>query len=345
MQFIWDLVDPVELVNYVRAYDMEMQRADAAFMLERWLPNRQTNDIEFRVRQGGMNDVDVATYRAWDTPAPMTDRPGVTSIAGELGPISRQIPLSEEERLRRDILLRGSNDPMVDAIFADAERMVRAVSARIEMARGDIIDDGKVTINENGLVLVADWGRSATASPSAGTVWSNTGAATPLTNLLAWVEDYVDLNGFMPGSVLMPRATFSYLALNAELRSYAAAGGTTPTRLNAEAIGAVLGAEGLPPVEIYDGQFRVNGTRTRVLNANKIYLMPPAGVETGETRYGVTAEAQVMQQRGILAGSAAPGIVAVVHGNDHPVQTFTLATAIALPIMPNPDYIFDCDVL
>lgn len=343
MNFIWDLVDPVELTEYVRAFNFEMMRADAAFMLNAYLPDTTTEELEFRVRRGGMNDVDVAQYRSWDTPAPMTDRPGTSYIAGEIGPVSRQIPLSEEERLRRDIVLRNNNDPLIDMIYADAERMVRSVAARIEMARGDLIDDGKVTINENGVKVEADFGRSVTASPSAGTVWSNTGASTPLTNLLTWVEDYVDLNGFEPGEILIPRATVMYLALNAEFRAYLAAGGTTPARLNLEGVAAVLQAEGLPPLRVYDGQFRVNGTRTRVLNANKIYLMPPTGVAYGETRFGVTAEATVMRGRGLRFD--APGIVSLIYGNDHPVQTSVLATAVALPVSPNPDYVFDCDVL
>lgn len=344
MNFLWDLVDPVELTNYVRAYELEMTRADAAFMLDRYLPNVTTNELEFSVRKGAMNDVDVAVYRAWDTPAPMTDRPGTSRIAGELGPISRQIPLGEEERLRRDSLLRNTNDPLIDGIYADAERMLRAVAARIELARGDLINDGAITINENGLLLMADWGRSAGASPTAPTVWTNLATSKPLVDLLGWVEDYVDLNGFEPMEILLTRGMFGNFALNADLRSYAASGGTTPSRLNAEAVASIFAAEGLPPFRIYDGQFRVNGTRTRVLDPNKVYLMPPASASYGETRYGVTAEAIVMQSRGMITDTMAPGIVALVHANDHPVQTFTLATAVALPISPNPDYVFDCIV-
>lgn len=343
MNFIWDLVDPVELTQYSRRYAMEMQRADAAFMLNRYLPDTTTEDLEFKIRQGSMNDVDVALYRSWDTPAPMTDRPGTSYIAGEIGPLSRQIPLSEEERLRRDAVLRGTNDPLINQIFADAERMVRSVMARVEMARGDLIDDGKVTINENGVKVEANFGRSGAASPSAGTVWSNTGAATPLTNLLTWVETYIDLNGFEPAEILVPRATVMYLALNAEFRSYLAAGGTTPARLNLEGVAAVLQAEGLPPLRVYDGQFRVNGTRTRVLRSDKIYMMPPAGQAYGETRFGVTAEATVMRGRNLRFD--APGIVTLIYGNDHPVQTSVVSTAVALPLTPNPDYVFDCDVL
>lgn len=342
-QFLWDTVDPVELTEYSRAYLVEFMRADMQMMLAMYLPDTMTDDLEYRVRQGSMNDVDAAMYRSWDTPAPMTDRPGTRYISGEIGPISRQIPLSEEERIRRDIVLRGNDDPLIDMIFADAERMVRSVAARVEMARGDLIDDGKVTINENGVSVEANFGRQAAASPSAGTIWSDHTTSTPLTDLLTWIETYVDTNGFEPAEILIPRTSVMHLALNAEFRDYLSAGGTIPNRLNLEGIMAVMGAEGLPPLRIYDGQFRVNGVRTRVLNANKIYLMPPAGAAFGETKWGITAEATVMAGRGLRFDL--PGIVTLVYGNDHPVQTSVVSNAVSLPISPNPDYVFDCDVL
>jgi hypothetical protein len=39
-----------------------------------------------------------------------------------------------------------------------------------------------------------------------------------------------------------------------------------------------------------------------------------------------------------------PGVVAVVTETDHPVQTFTVGTAIALPVLPNPKLLFVADV-
>jgi hypothetical protein len=340
--YVWDLVDPTELVNYVRTYDNEVLSQEANFVLDGYLPNVLTDELDFRVRKGSLQDVDAGVFRAWDTPAPLTDRPGTARISGELGPVSRQIQLSEEEHLRLRALERGTDDPIIDAIYADSERMIRSVQARIEIARGDLIDDGKLTIAENGLVMEADWGRSATASPTAAIEWDLPATATPLSDLLGWLEDYDDLNGTLPANTVISRQTFGFLALNAELRDYNASGGTTPTRLTSAAINGTLAAEGIPPFLIYDGQFRVNGTRTRVLNQNKAYFMPPSTEALGETRYGITAEAMVLRERGLIDAESMPGVVAVVTANDHPTQTFTVGAAVALPIMPNPDLVFDC---
>src|SRR5687768_13958709 len=150
-QLVYDLVDPAELIDYVRAYDNEVLRPSNQFRLAEWLPPRLTEDLEFRVRKGSLRDTDTAEYRAFDTTAPMTDRQGISYVSGSLGPVSRQIPLGEEESLRLRALERGTNEPLISAIYDDAERMTRAVEARLELARGDIINDGIVTIAENGL--------------------------------------------------------------------------------------------------------------------------------------------------------------------------------------------------
>jgi Phage major capsid protein E len=338
---VYDLVDPVELTQYIREWDNEVLRPEAKFQLERFLPNQETEDLDFKLRKGGLQDVDAAEFRAFDTPASMTGRQGVTRIAGSLGPVSRQIPLGEEESLRVKALDRGTNDPLINAIYDDAELMTRSVQARIELARGDLIDDGVVTIEENGLTLEADWGRDPSMSETAGTLWSDTANADPITDLLTWQETYETLNGTVPAYFRITRQILGWLQLNAEIRSYAAANGTTPQRVNAETISSILAAEGLPQPWIYESKVRVDGVRTNILPSNKIYLMPSDSEPLGNTMYGMTAESVKLVEKGLIKQSAAPGIVALVLQNEHPVQTFTLATAIALPVMPNPDLVMD----
>lgn len=340
---VYDLVLPDILINYVRKFDNEVLRNQ--FTLETFLPNRLEQDLEFRIRKGTIADVDTAEFRAWDTPAPMTGRPGTSWIRGELAPVSRQTPLGEEEMLRLRALERKSNDPLIQAIYDDSERMIRAVQARIELARGQALSTGKVTIAENGLAIEADWGIPAGHLVSAGTVWSNTGAATPLSDLLGWVDTYIDDNGVAPSTVLMSQGNLSNLFLNAEMRSAAAFSGTTPSRLNRETIDGLFAAHALPPISTYDVKVRVNGSQTSIWPTNKVGLMPPSEEPVGHTFYGVTAEAIKLRSKGYITEEAMPGIVVVITEEEHPVQTFTVGTAIALPVIPNPSLLFVATVL
>lgn len=342
MKMVYDLIEPKVLLDYTRKYDNEVLREDNQFALGKYLPPVLTEDLEFRIRKGSLNDVDVAEYRAFDTPAPMTDRPGVSILAGSLGPVSRQIPLGEEEMLRTKSLERNTNDPIIMAILDDAERMVRSVQARLELARGDVIDDGVVTIEENGLSLTADFQRPASLRKTATTVHSDP-AADVITDLLAWMEAFSDENGEEPDHILMPRQTVGLWLLNQEVRDYGIGiNGLRPNRVTRADLDGILQAEGLPPIRTYDVTVRVNKVKTRVLPSDKIYLMGSG--EIGSTHYGVTAEALKLRAKGYIKREAAPGIVCTIVETDHPVQTYTVGTALALPSI-NSQKVLDAEVL
>lgn len=354
---VTDLVDPAELTEYVRAFNDETLRA--RFVLDQVFPNRLVDDVEFRIRSGGLTDVDVAEYRAWDTQPPMTGRPGIVRKRGEIPPVSRQIPLLEEESLRLRAMQTGTTNPIIDAIFDDSERMVRAVQGRIELARGDVLTDGILTLNENGVNVTVDFGVNATHKPVLAGIlqWTTANATTalPITDLLAWLQIYKDDTGVLPRGILMSRTRFAALAVNNEVRQYAQAGASTaPARVNLATIGQIFSEFGIPPLTglgsdpsgdpFYDVNVRVNGVATPVIPNDKVVFLPPTDEPMGNTFYGVTAEAVRLIERNLITRQDAPGIVALTLQNDNPVQTFTLATAVALPAIINPELIFTADV-
>lgn len=342
-RFVYDLVEPALLTQYVREFDNEVLKNQ--MVLEQWLPNQLNDELEWRAVREAFQDVDTAEYRAWDTQPTMTGRQGMTRIRGELIPVSRQIPLGEEEMLRlRAIRETGAETALLRQIFDDAERMVRSVQMRIEMARAQVLYTGKFTLSENGMNMEADFGMSVSHKPTAAASWA-VSTTDILSDMLTWTQLYVDDNGVEPGVMMMSRQVLSYLYTNDEFLAAAGFAGTTPARLNNEMIDAVLAANGLPPVILYDTKARVNGVSTRLIPADKVLFLPPQGEPLGATHYGITAEAIKLAGKGMLSASEMPGVVAVVLENDNPVQTFTLGTAIAVPVLPNPDLIIAADVI
>jgi hypothetical protein len=336
-RFVYDLVEPALLTQYVRQFDNEILKNQ--LYLEQFLPNQLNDELEWRATKSTLRDVDVAEYRAFDTPATMTGRQGWNRLRGELAPVSREIPLGEEEMLRlRAIRETGADTALLNQIYDDAESMTRAVQMRIEMARAQVLYTGAFTLAENGLILTADFGMSGTHKPTAGTVWSNA-AAPILTDLLAWTQLYVDDNGSEPAMILMSRQALGYFYTNTQMLGAAAFAGTTPSRLNNEMVDAILAANGLPPITLYDVKARVNGVQTRLIPANRVLLLPDPSEPLGATHYGITAEAIRLASKGMIEQSSMPGIVAVQLENDSPVQSSVLATAIAVPVMPNPDLV------
>lgn len=346
MRMIFDLVEPAVLTNYVRQYDNEVLRNQMG--LEQFLPNFPNPELEYRVTKNAFLDVDVAEYRPFDVQPTMTGRQGFERIRGELVPLGRSIPLTEEDHHRLRNVTMGDAWGMggiVNDIFADAERMVRSVQMRIEVARGQVLTTGAFTLAENGLIMAADFGVYAGHAPTAGTVWSNV-AAPILSDLLTWQDLYVDDTGVEPGVIVCSRQALGYMFLNTEMRQAAAFAGTTPSRLNVEMVDAIFAANGLPPIMLYDTKARINGVSTRIIPADKLLMLPAPGSaeKLGATHYGVTAEALYLAEQGYIEAEDMPGVVAVNYKNDAPVQTFTAAHAIAVPVMPNTQLVICADV-
>lgn len=339
-----DYIAPAELTGYARASAANLPINQ--FQLARWLPNRSIDDLQFRFNRGGEGLIEAATFRAYDAESPIGARAGFSRITGELPPISRKIRLGEYDRLRQ------RKDPQAqirNGLLSDTERMVRAIAARLELARGDALVNGSVTINENGVQASVDFGRSGSHSVSAGTPWSTVATATPLLDMLTWRDTYVATNGVDPGAILTSRRVFAYLLRNAEIRTLAASTAGSPAIVSESALNAVMAAHGLPPIYVYDAQLKVGGSAQRVI-ADDIFLYLPApgspddpeSTDLGATLLGTTAES-LDGKYGLEEGEQ-PGIVAGVYQTEDPIALWTKAAAIGLPIMANPNLTFKADV-
>lgn len=337
-----DFVTPTELTGYARAALADLQVNQ--FSLARFLPNREIGDLMYRFTKGGEGLTEAATFRAYDVESGIGSRPGLTRVAGELPPISRKIRLGEYDRLR---MLRDDGQ-IRNAILDDATRMVRAVAARMEMARGEALYTGKIVLSENGVIATVDFGRAAGHTVSAGTPWSTIATATPLADLLSWRDTYVTANGVDPGLLLTSRRVMGYLLRNAEIRALAATVAGTPSIVTEAMVGQIFAAYGLPPFELYDAKVSVAGSATRIIPDDRAIFLPapgspddPEGTDLGATLLGTTAES--LEPDYGLEGEQ-PGVVAGAYSTKDPVAVWTKAAAIGLPILANPDLTFAADV-
>lgn len=331
-----DYITPAELTGYARAAAADL--AINQFTLGQWLPNREVDDLEFRFTRGGDGLADAATFRAYDAESPIGSRPGISRVTGELPAISRKIRLGEYERLRQ----RKLDDAVGNAIMGDAERMVQSVAARLEVARGQALVTGKVTISENGVIAEADFGRAAGHTVTAAASWA-TSTTDIIGDLNTWRDTYVANTGEEPGTILTSRKIMGYMLRNDAFRELVSTMVGTPSLVTPDAVNATLSAHSLPSITTYDAQVRVNGSATRVIADDKVLFLPAAGAnQLGATLYGTTAES--MEPEFGLAGSEA-GIVAGAYSTKDPVAVWTKAAAIALPVLANPDLSFCADVI
>lgn len=338
-------IDPAELTGYVRAALADFQINQ--FILSRFLPNRSIDDLEYRFLSGGQGLTEAAEYRTYDAESGIGARVGLTRTSGELPPISRKYRFSEYDRLRQ------RQDPQLaieTGLFSDAERATRAIAARIELARGDALVNGSVTINEDGINAVADFSRPSTCIQTPANLWSDATDADPIADIISWNQAYLALNGVDIGALVMSTTIMNNLARATKLRNLVATIIGAPSILSQDAIRQTFSAYGLPPIVLYDAQVKVGSTATRIVPSNVVLMLPAPvasddfeGTQLGGTFWGTTAES-LEPEYGIEAGEQ-PGIVAGVYSEVDPVSLWTKAAAIALPALANASLSFVATVL
>ena len=292
-----------------------------------------------------------ARFRSYDGRIHVSERDAGSTRKVALPPLSSSLSLGEYERLQLEFArTQGTNQgALANAIYNDGERLTREVQNRMEMAWGDVLTDGILSINENGLVSTADFGVPSSHKITAGTLWTVTGsgAADIFSQLQAAVDVYVETNGFPPGSILASTRVRRLAQINPSLINAVAGSAAGRTRVSITEINDVLIGEGLPYFrEPYDTRLDVDGTSTRAIADDRVVLLPPDVADLGYTAYGVSATALelVGSNQSELDFEDAAGIVGVVEKAGPPYREFTFVDAVGMPILSNAKLLMILDV-
>jgi hypothetical protein len=155
------------------------------------------------------------------------------------------------------------------------------------------------------------------------------------------VQYYIDTNGVPPGALLTSTRVRGLMLRNQGIRQLAQRGANTPAIATVDDLRTILDSYDLPMIETYDARFDSNGTPTRVIPDNVAMLVPPPvdpadweAADLGGTFTGTAVES--LEPEYGLEGDE-PGIVVGQYKTPNPVAIWTNASAIAVPVVANPD--------
>jgi hypothetical protein len=287
----------------------------------------------------------VAKYRSYDGRIVVSERDSGSSKRVKLAPLSTSIGTGEYERLQLEFARYGGTfvERLVDAIYNDGVRLTNEILNRIELAWGDVLLDGKLSINENGFTSEADYGLPGNHVATAATLWSDLDASKPLTDLQAWTDTWNDTNGGAPDNFLTSRKILRLMTRNKEIIDAvfgATAGRTHVTR--AEMV-SLLESEGLPtPLPAYDTKLNVDGSDTRVLPDNRVILLPGNLRELGYMAYGQSATALELldANKTDFSFEESAGIVGVVIKDGPPFRQWVYVDAVGQPVLEDAKKLF-----
>lgn len=285
-----------------------------------------------------------ARFRAFDGRIHVADRDGASERVINMPALSDSRSTGEYERLQIEAARLGgtSTEPMVNAIYDDSQDLTSYVHNRMELAVGDVLTDGVLTIDDDGYKAETDYGLAAENKPTAATLWTADGAEA-LTDLIAWCDAYEAVNGFRPGSVLTSRKMVRLVNQNKEVIDAVAGSQTGKTRVSLADAAGTFENEGVPTDWVtYETQLDVDGTSTRVIPDDRVILLPPNLGDLLEIRYGLTATGLelVGDSRASTSFQDAAGIVGVVIKEGPPFRQFTFVDAVGMPVIKDVKKLF-----
>lgn len=329
MRLSTDYYQPSELTDLARELQNDVNRPkDTDYRFQRdFLPSTYEHDVDYRIKAGVSGIPSSAKFRAFDAESAIGARPGFSELSGSLPAVGERRLITEADRLR---MRRNSDEGFRRALAEETAAAQGATEVRVERAIVSTFLTGKTTLtNERGLTVEADWARPSSHSVT-GSNWRNPTTGTPLTDLANAQEVYDS-----EGVIVMTTPTMRSLTRSEEFRKLGSTTLGTPGVVTPEFVGQVLAARGFTLVT-YDAKF-INdaGAEERILpNGNVLFAPTPGSSAAGQTVWGITAEA--MSAGYDIDESEHPGIVVGHYLNDHPVQDWIVASAVAFPVLANP---------
>ena len=329
-----ETITPAELSGFARAAQEDIEATQGT--LARWLPNTAVNDIVVRTVVGSNGAGDLAQYRSFDAETPIGNGGEAERKIFELLPLGLKERIGEYDQLRA----RGGDGAAIalGGVEKATTRVVRAIVDRLEVARGQALESGALSISENGVVQSPSFGRPVTNTKTPAALWDASSGVKILDDLTTWNESYADANEGAPiGTLLVSRKVLATILKDDGIRALVRGSqSTVDAPVSIAALNEAIAAYGLPPIEVFDR--KVKGTR--VVSEKKV-LMLPAPVDPnsgsnilGATFFGTTLESQEPNY-GLAAGDQ-PGIAVGQYKTNDPIGMWVHANAIAMPILVNP---------
>lgn len=330
------------------------------------LPSNNLFTAAFPRRDFASDEIDLAQitktnraakFRNWDGSYWIASRDSGQEKRIRMLPLGGQLAVGEWERRQIEMARYGGTiqSVLADAIYDDLTNLTRYVQNRIELAWGDVLTDGVLAINENGVQQELDFGIAADQKVTAATLWSNKATAKPLDDLLAWTQKYSSVNGTPQGRFWTSTQVVQSLMQNVQLINAIKGAQTGVTWVSINEINAFLGGFGIPGFEvptngqpggsIYNSSFDVDGVTTAAFPSDRLLFLPSDLSTLGFTAWGTPTTVMELNANNVQVQSAAGVIGILVREEQPPFQKRTFVDAVAIPVLADPRKILVAKVL
>lgn len=327
---VLELIKNEELINFGQGLG---SLYDKAVMGDRLFPDVKTKNLKAKYLQlAGQHIPTMANVHAFDAEAKIGSRSTLEAITVEKFLVKEKLNLSELEREYIDNGITESNE-LVEFIFNDVGNLAQRVKTRVEVAKMELLWNGKITIKENGLDYVIGDGLAH------GVQTANWAADTA--DILGDIQTFVDLakaKGQTINKCVTTKAVLACFARNKAIQTLLFSANGVGTYTDIGRINTLLSSMFGFTIELNDDiyQYEVKSgmTTAHYIPRNKfiLYTSLPNGT-AGACLWGTTPEER---QQGIWTEKSSKQFITLTGwATPDPVVEWVKATGLAVPVMPN----------
>ena len=345
MSNIFDLVQAKEIATYW----LGTRGSRIPYLGASLFPSKKQLGLDLSWIKGRSGLPVALTPSAFDARATLRDRIGVEKIETEMPFFRESMRIGEKERQELLKVMGSANaammQPIINNIYDDVGALVAGAEVSAERMRMQLLSTGKISIVSTKDRVSYDYDykhdddHKETLS-DAEAKWSSVQTALPVQDIQRWQQAVEDNTGVKPTKAILTSKTWNYLLMNKSIRlDMNPIGGQnlimTDTMLQQYLV-TKLGLQ----VAVYSKRFSNGGMPTQFYPDDTFTLIPDNGL--GNTYYGTTPE-----EADLLSGNTDAQVSIVDTGvaitsikEPHPVNVFTVVSAIVLPSFEQIDHVF-----
>jgi len=332
MTTIYDLVNAQNIADYYTTNPSNR----IAYLGSTLFPAKKQLGLDLGWIKGSEGLPVALTPSAFDAKATVRDRIGFTEIITDMPFFREAMRIGEKDRQELNRFMSSNLDNMaktlVAKIYDDATTLVKGAAVQPERMIMQLLATGKIAINANGIPYNYDYkmknDHKETLLSTA--VWSSKDA-TPIQDILRWLDTVESNTGTRPRNAIMTRKTWGYLLAHPSIRlDLNPLGGQNIIMTDAMLRTYLLDKVGLS-VAVYNKKYMAeNGTQQSFFPDDVVTFIPDGHLVS--TYYGTTPE-----ESDLMTGSSTADVRIVDTGvaittikQPHPVNIETIVSEIVL---------------
>lgn len=332
---LFDIVTPQNITAY-----WDARRANqASYLGDMLFPSQQIMGLELN-KIGGHAGVPVELKASnFDAQATYRDRQSI-EVTKQKMPFFRE-RMRVDEETRQQIMAISRDDIVkqyIPRIFDDTNNLLRGARVVRERMAMELISTGTVTINGNGIKMKYNYGLDKKKQFVKPTIkWSDSATATPLQDMVDWVDQFRTDFGVQLGYIVMTTKTFNMIKATKEVHMALYPAATDPSNLFVtspqvkELIQNAVGVSVLLNDNVYATQ--VGGVGKKFFPDDVVTFLP-IGYVLGNMVFGTTPEQIDLMTNPKFASDVSivdTGVAVYTRTLDHPVNVETIVSQICLP--------------